>query len=351
MRIPFSSLTFPTDSAARLATLLPALSADQARDWTAQVYGYRNWSQLASEVGSTSTPVVAGLSDESKHALDAHALGWPTADSLAQATFQLEKLSALMGWPRHAVEHLYRVWEPRGTGSIKEVVLGDLGAGTPVWRLLGRSVFSQDEEWGSYAEYVGGSVYLGVPGTPAQRDAAVGIFLAKLPADASSHLRSSLSAELTKQPADHPDLRPVGGMETFAQVREMTFVACSREFEDEILGVVSATFKMTASSNGTHSASVIVARVVVPGESPDLLLTLCEAVAVATWEAVSRYLWCTLGNVDALAQVHVEYRADDALVAKCAEEILELIVTCCGWTDESNRPEDCGIHFDLSPQP
>lgn len=347
MRVPFSSLVFPLKAADRLARLLPALSVEQARDWSAQVYGYRNWQQLSFEVENLADPIVAGLTPELKYALDCHRASGVASNTHDRDEQQIQKLDDLLGWTRRAAERLYVEWEPRGYRSDEAAELADLGPGTPAFRLMQRSVFTDISEPGPISALDDAYVFLGYPGTAEQLHTAAASFLAKLPAEFSAAERVELAVDLAREHQSSPELRPVGGPNTFAQVLPMTFFVCQPDDIEEILGAAFVTFALIASCDGTHSVKIDVKRIVaLPGLEHRPVLA--DALAVSMWEAVTQYLWCTVGNADKDALVLVEHRADVPGEALFALTMLNEIIVNCGWPERNDRPELHGIRFELS---
>jgi hypothetical protein len=347
MRVTFSSLAFPLKAADRLAYLLPALSVEQAQDWTAQVYGYRNWQQLSFEVDNLSDSVIRSLAPELKYSLDCYRASCVSEDTRPCREQQMQMLHKLLGWTRKAAARLYVEWEPRGYWSDDRTALADLGPGTPAFQLVQRNVFPSVPEPGAISLSEAAYVYLGFSGPAEQLHSAAESFLAKLPEQFLPDERRELAVDLSREHQNIPEVWPVHGPNTFAQVFPMTFIVCRPDDDKEIIGAAFVTFALIASCDGTHSVKISLKRVVsLPGE--EHLSVLADAMAVTMWEAVIRYLWCTVGNADKEALVLVEYPADARDEALVALEMLDLIVGKCGWPGRNERPEIQGIRFELS---
>lgn len=351
MRIPFCSLTFATQAAQRLGILLPALSCDQAKDWTAKVYGYADWAALESEVAKVQDPALLNLEPGAKYAVDAYQAGRWGNEGKDRTEFQIQKVEALLGWSRRAAEKLYITWEPRSYRAIRVDRLADLGPGSPAFQLMQTNIMEPfDSDAGVPPAVAGfnsgaGLVYLGFPGTAAERQAAVAGFLAKLPANTSAEERTALATSLAREMKAFPTVRPYGDEGTFAQVYPMTFFACRESTERELIGAGAVTFSFIASRDGSHLVKISVEHMALLRHA-ELSYAMSESIAVAVWEAIVRYLWCAVGDAKDQVRVVLEYVAGDVTATRCAVDAYELIIDCCGWPLD-NEGKGANIHFEV----
>lgn len=350
MRIPFSSQQFPLESADRLAFLLPALSPEQARDWTAQVYGYQNWSQLLSNVGAQVPAAVAAL--EPKHApnLDAYQVSTAYFEYGQAGFYQREILSDLMELTGEAAEDLYATWNPMESGSFSTRKVAHLGDGGPAYRLLQQNVFRPEESCGQYGEFDRGAVYDGYPGTPAEQAAAVDAFISRLPSRVQENDGAELAIRLRKGFSSEVEVRSAGRPGSFTQIRRITFFAIDETEGVDIIAAAPVTFALSASSDGAHSVKVTLEQFVTVKSDEEVDFSMASAIATALWHSVSRYIWCTLGNTDREALVQVEHRPRHMREKECAETVAELLASHSGWPNTDDRPEDYGIVFAVTSQ-
>lgn len=353
MRVPFCSLTFATQSAKRLATLLPSLSLEQAKNWAAKVYGYAGWDDLESEVAKVHLPVLLALEPDARFAVDAYQAGRSGLESEGRTEFQILTLEHLLGRSRRAAEKLYVTWEPRRSGVIVEDRLVDLGPGSAAFHLMQTNIMELfDSDAGTPPAVTGfngaaGLVYLGFPGTAAERQTQIAGFIAKLATREPQAEHAGLAAVLERKLTQVPSVRPYGADGTFAQVHPMTFFACLEAPERELVGAGAATFAFIASRDGSHSVKVSVEHVALLPHD-ELLYAMSESIAVTVWEAVVRYLWCVVGDPVAQARVVVEYPAGDIPATQCAVDAWEQIIDCCGWRLENGEAVFGNIRFELS---
>jgi len=349
MRTPFVSLEFPAEAAGRLAHLLPALSQEQAHDWTAQVYGYRNWHQLSFEVKSKQPPGLAAFDPDQRYVFDAGKVealhGCSSAEANERRAYQQKRLEALLGWTEEAAEQLLREWQPLKGGTFFGRKLPPASKGTPVYRMLQRDIFARHEEGGAFAEFDYGGIYLGFPGTVSDQRRAAQAFLQELPHKVLGEQGTAFAADL-ELPSAWSTLRRVTGDTSFAQVRKMPFFAVERE-NDKIVAFAMVEFALHAYFDGTHCLKARIERLVYPGKDREVQLGLAYSISLALWDTVNRYLWCTVGNTDQEARVQVEHRNVPAEQA-CAKMACELLVDACGWPSTDDTPEAHGLHFETA---
>lgn len=149
MRTFFSSVTRPKHVAERLHRLLPALSHAQCLCWTANVFGYRDWHDLASVVKAGLEPATPEMGGYPAHPEAVRAL-------IAHVQSQRSTLYKLLGDHAFLGERLYEMWSPYLPGAPTSTLVKDLGKGATVFKLLQHDSFwahepeKSGQEWDSH---------------------------------------------------------------------------------------------------------------------------------------------------------------------------------------------------------
>lgn len=355
MRTYFSSMTRPAHLVLRLQKILPALPLEHARDWTAQVFGYHNWYELLTESESPSAPATQEPSYDY--------LGTPTKKHTQMTMFRKAKLAELVGAPFHPMsdvesgaapthvirtaEDIYSEWIYGDDGKVGRLRLARLGPGTPAFRLMQNNLFENKriDDDGTISGSHDCNVYAGFPGSAAAKGRAVAKFITKLPKRTTEANRQAI-AELMLQPTKKPEVLENFWPGSFTQSHIATLLACDND--NDILGFLTCGFELTASRDGSHSATVLVHKLFVLEKYDDVEDTLNTAASIYLWDPVLHYVWSTIGNVDKRALVKFGYPAGRSAEKASAEKLTELLLELCSLPANTRTPEVKNIRFTSS---
>lgn len=326
----FTSHSHPAQAAKRLAHLLPALSLPQAQDWTAQVFGYRNWCELRSEVEKAI--LRAARKPAPSRSSESATPSWSKEEEDQYRTdFQREVLSRLMGGAFKDSFGLNYEWKPNSAGAVKRVQLARPEMGYPAMTLVRENLFAAmqrgpTEGLYEYCDDNQGQVLRLFPARVNRRE-AVAAFVAKLPKSFTEADRAALADELMSYELGTPALVKKDGESSLAQVFGFKMLAFDRA--DRLIGVACASFDLTASLAGSHGVKISVNRVAVLKKDGETLFSLGSAVYQMLSSAVQRYLWSTVGNADQAATVLVCSSRELGAETEVANTIKELLIDSC----------------------
>lgn len=308
MRTFFHSTTRPKHVAERLHHLLPALTRAQCLAWTAKVFGYRDWHDLAEVTKQALHPPSPDLGDASDPAVN--------IIIIQQTKSQKEVLTNLLGDQAFLAESLYDEWTPYLPGVPRATRLNNIGKGSPAYNLLQYEMFPEFNSgmsWGTWDSQSLGSGDVVTELPPEQEAALTREFLAKLTrsrapyqgyarqlADAlrlrkGENWQKSTVTSDDEEPDDDEELAARFPLGLGTQWRSARLFALSEE--GKLVGVAVFRFHFTSTVSGRfHEMEIEIEEAAVLEQDAEVQLALGCAAADLFGPAVRRYAWSRIGN-------------------------------------------------------
>jgi hypothetical protein len=349
MRVYFRSLTRPKHVAERLHQLLPALSHKNALEWTAQVFGYRDWYDLQQVTKSEPEP-----------SKDVKTLGIPSLTAIftgdPSLNYQMKVLKQLLGTHAHLTLHLFDAWSPNESGAPRRAVLGKLGLGRPAFMLAQEEIVDNEpsskaalETWGDRRSDGGAIVNMLPAGPQALDDFFESLRKSRKP---FAGYWESLQTILNKRSPWNTSTLSLAANDIAVQSRPIPLFAV--DANNKVVGCAMTSFEMAVSRDGAyHAVSIDVGGAAVLPRKDDassIIFALGAACVHAYMMPIKRYLFSQVRNVGPEATVRFMSRSQAPIAQEMVEHMRDVIPDMLDLSLEG-YPPTTGVHFFSELQP